>query len=64
MIYREPCGCAHDGAVWKVLCAAHQAEWQERHDRAQKEKARSDLLGWYHSGPIESEVVRSTNKEV
>lgn len=47
MIEREACGCAHDGRAWKVLCPAHLAEFQERHARAAREKARADLLGWY-----------------
>jgi len=34
---REPCGCVHDGERWLAMCAAHQAEHQELHERAQAE---------------------------
>jgi len=44
----ETCGCKHDGRHWLALCAAHQAEFDERHLRAQKEKDAADLLGCYY----------------
>lgn len=60
---REPCGCAHDGRAWKEWCAAHLVEFTERHRRAQKEKDRADLLGWYSMGPDVPEVVTSSELE-
>lgn len=65
MLTREPCGCAHDGRTWMRWCGAHLAEFQERHNRALKEKARADLVGWYSlSGPTESEVVTSNETDI
>lgn len=55
---REPCGCRHDGVKWLQMCEPCAAEFRERHERAQKEKARADILGCYSIlGSNEPEVV-------
>jgi hypothetical protein len=35
--HREPCGCRSNDSTWLELCATHQAEFAETHQRWQAE---------------------------
>lgn len=42
-LYREPCGCAHNGPHWVGLCAEHETEFQSTHARWARERIETNM---------------------
>jgi hypothetical protein len=41
---KQPCGCVHDGTRWLKLCAEHEAETRELHERAAADHQQGERL--------------------
>ncbi len=46
-IYREPCGCTHDGSAWLKFCAPCEADYVARHEMAHAEHLARAKPGTY-----------------
>lgn len=40
--WKQPCGCWLDATRYHKMCAKHEADWQEIHDRWAADKIRMD----------------------